>query len=71
MGARMSDRVTTAKFILAECAKLGIRVGTNGTDDLLMIAPLRIPIASRRTFEEALEAYRTEIIDIVWREGTQ
>jgi hypothetical protein len=64
-------RIETARFVLDEATKLGIRIGTNGTDDLLMIAPLRIPIASRRMFEEALEIYRTEIIDIVWREGAQ
>jgi hypothetical protein len=34
-----------------------------------MLAPLRIPQASRRTFEIALEEYRAEIIKIVLREG--
>jgi hypothetical protein len=66
----MRTRVETARFILAEAEALGIRVGTNGTDDLVMLAPLRIPRASRRTFEIALEEYRAEIIEIVWREGS-
>ena len=35
-----------------------------------MVSPLRIPTASRRTFEEAMNEYRAEIIEIVWREGS-
>ena len=66
----MTARAEAARFILAEAEALGIRIGTNGTDDLVMLAPLRIPRASRRTFEAALEEYRAEIIEIVWREGT-
>jgi hypothetical protein len=54
-------RTEIAAFILAEAIKLDIRVGTDGTE-LIMDAPLRMPRASRRTFEDALEAYRAEII---------
>jgi hypothetical protein len=57
----MTRRTDAAAFILAEALKLGIRIGTNG-DELLMVAPLRVPGESRRTFEDALETYRAEII---------
>src|SRR6516225_6352125 len=43
----------TARFILEEATALGIHVGTNG-DELLMIAPLRIPREVRVQFEAAL-----------------
>jgi hypothetical protein len=68
-GARMTTRIEAARFILAEAEALGMSVGTNGTE-LLLSAPLRIPRASCRTFEDALQAYRAEIIEIVMREGT-
>jgi hypothetical protein len=66
----MSTRNEAARFILREATELGILVGTNGTDDLVVLAPLRIPRASRLTFEKAVNEYRAEIIEIVWREGT-
>jgi hypothetical protein len=66
----MSTRTEAARFILTEALKLDIRVGTNG-EELVLLAPLRIPSASRRPFEEALEAYRAEVIEIVLREGTR
>jgi hypothetical protein len=62
-------RAETAAFILAEAAKLDLRVGTDGTE-LLLVAPLRIPFASRRTFEIALENYRAEIIAQIIAENT-
>jgi hypothetical protein len=63
----MSARSEAARFILAESAALGIRVGSNG-DDIVMIAPMRVPFASRRTFEIALEKHRDEIIGILIQE---
>jgi hypothetical protein len=65
----MTPRTEAARFILAEARKLGIRVGTNGTDDLVVLAPLRIPRATRDTFEKAVIEYEAELIEIVWREG--
>ena len=65
----MTARTEAAQFILAEAKALGIRVGTNG-DELVMLAPLRIPYASRRTFEAALEAHRAEIIAHIIAENT-
>jgi hypothetical protein len=64
----MTARADAVRFILAEAAALGMHVGTNG-DELMLLTPLRIPYASRRTFEIALEKYRAEIIQIVLREG--
>jgi hypothetical protein len=64
-----TPRQHAARFILAEARKLDIRVGTNGVDDLVVLAPLRIPRATRISFEDAVNEYRAELIDIVWREG--
>jgi hypothetical protein len=55
------SRAAAARFILDETRRLGIRVGTDGAE-LVMVAPLKIPTASRRTFEAALDKYRAEII---------
>jgi len=58
----MSDfRKTAAAFILREAKALGIRVGTNG-DELVMIGPLRLPHDVRRSFEAALYEYKSEVI---------
>ena len=57
----MTTRAEAAAFILDEALKLGIRIGTDGTE-LLMVAPLRVPSESRRTFEDALQTCRAEII---------
>jgi hypothetical protein len=64
----MSARAEVARFILREALALGIRVGTDG-EELVMLAPLRIPSTSRRTFETALENFRTEVIELVMRES--
>jgi hypothetical protein len=50
-----------AAFILREAAALGIRVGTDGTE-VVVLAPLRIPSACRRAIEDAISAQRREII---------
>jgi hypothetical protein len=63
----MTTREKAALFVLREALALGIRVGTDGDDDLLLLAPLRIPRESRRTFEHALEHYRAEVISIIMR----
>jgi hypothetical protein len=57
----MTARAETARFILEEALRLGIKVGTDG-DELAMLAPMRIPRESRLTFEQALQDYRAEII---------
>jgi hypothetical protein len=57
----MTARAATAAFILREAAALGIRVGTDGTE-VVMLAPLRIPTACRRAIEDAIYAHRREII---------
>jgi hypothetical protein len=65
----MSTRTEAARFILREATALGIRVGSNGIDDLVVLAPLRIPRATRLSFEKAVIEYEAELIEIVWREG--
>jgi hypothetical protein len=59
--ADVSTRKQIAAFILREAAALGISVGTDGAE-LVMLAPLRISFTRRRIFEIALEEYRAEII---------
>jgi hypothetical protein len=63
----MTTREKAAAFILREAAALGMAVGTNG-EELVMHAPLRVPHVVRRTFEDTLERYRSEIIEIILRE---
>jgi hypothetical protein len=64
----MTARAEAAAFLLREALALGIRVGTDGTE-LITITPLRIPPASRRTFEAALEKYRAEVIAHIMAEN--
>jgi hypothetical protein len=52
---------TAARFILDEARALGIAVGTDGAE-LVIIAPMRIPRASRLTVEAAFQKHRAEII---------
>jgi hypothetical protein len=58
------SRKQTAEFILREALAAGIRIGTDGTE-VVMLAPLKIPIASRRTFETAIHAHQDEIITLI------
>ena len=60
----MHSRKQTAEFILREALAAGIRIGTDGTE-VVMLAPLKIPIASRRTFETAIHAHQDEIITLI------
>jgi hypothetical protein len=57
-----------AAFVLREAQALGIRVGTDG-NELVMVAPLRIPRDVRRWFEHWLDQFRDEVIDIILREN--
>jgi hypothetical protein len=57
-----------AASILAEALALGIRVGTNGAE-LLMIAPLKVPREVHVQFEIALNKFRAEVIEIIQREN--
>ena len=63
----MHSRKQTAEFILREALAAGIRIGTDGTE-VVMLAPLKIPIASRRTFETAIHAHQDEIISLILAE---
>jgi hypothetical protein len=58
------SRKQAAEFILREALAAGIRVGTDGKE-VVMMAPLKIPIASRRTFETAILAHQDEIITLI------
>jgi hypothetical protein len=60
-----STRTQTADFILREALALGIRVGTDGCDELVMVAPARVPSDVRRWFETELYKYKPEIIEVI------
>jgi len=57
-----------AVFVLREAQALGIAVGTDGTE-LVMLAPMRVPREVRRQFERALDKYAAEIIAVIQREN--
>ena len=57
-----------AVFVLREAQALGIAVGTDGTE-LVMLAPMRVPRDFRRWFEHWLNQFRDEVVDIVLREN--
>jgi len=63
-----ATRGTCAAFILNEAAGLGIRVGTDG-NELVLLAPMRVPREVRRWFETKLDEFRAEIIDFIQREN--
>jgi len=67
----MTDaRNQVAAFLLREARALDIRVGTNG-EELVMLAPMKIPRATRRTLEIALDDYRQEVIALIMAENTK
>jgi hypothetical protein len=51
----------TAAFIVAEATALGIAIGTD-RDELVLIVPMSIPAATRRDFKEAVGNYADEIV---------
>jgi hypothetical protein len=58
------SRITEATFILRAAHAAGIRVGTDGKE-VVMLAPLKIPRASRLAFEAAIHAHQDEIISLI------
>jgi hypothetical protein len=65
----MNARAQTARFILTEAAKLGIRIGTDGCD--LIIAPPRgMPRESYFSFQRAILKHRDEVIAHILAENT-
>ena len=64
----MTTRIEAARFILAECVKLGLQIGTDGCD--LIIAPPRgMPRESYFSFQRAIIKHRDEVISIIMAEG--
>jgi hypothetical protein len=61
-------RIATAKIILRAASNLGVKVGTNGIE-LLMLAPARIPTETRRWFEAALDQHRAAVIAVIMAEN--
>jgi len=58
------NKVHCAAFILREAAAAGIKVGTDG-DEIVMLAPMRVPGDVRRWFERKLYEYREAVIAII------
>jgi hypothetical protein len=64
----MSARAEAARFILAEAAKVDLRIGTDG-HNLFLVRPRGIPRESYFSFQRAIIAHHDEIIEIFMREG--
>ena len=58
----------SARFILDEATTLGIRVGIDG-EELVMLAPVRVPYETQKWFATKLDEFRAEIIDFILREN--
>jgi hypothetical protein len=57
-----------AAFILRETQLMGIRVGTDGSE-LIMIAPVAMPRTTRLWFENKIVEYRADVIAVIQREN--
>lgn len=66
----MTARAEAARFILAECAKVNLRIGTDG-HDLILAPPRGMPRESYFSFQRAIISHRPEIIDLLIQEGAQ
>jgi hypothetical protein len=62
--AQPNPAARSATIILNEATALGICVGTDG-NELVMVAPLRVPYETRRALEIGLDKYRKEVIDLI------
>ena len=69
-GCAMTTRIAAARFILAECVKVDLRIGTDGCD-LIIAPPKGMPRESYFSFQRAIIKHSAEIIDILMREGVQ
>jgi hypothetical protein len=63
-----SKALRAAAFILHAALELNIRIGTDGSE-LVMIAPLKVPRETRVWFEKKLDEFREEIIDFIKKEN--
>jgi hypothetical protein len=63
-----SARIRIAELLLRDALVAGIRVGSNG-EDIILVAPLRVPCELRCQFEAAIEKYRSEVIAVIMAEN--
>jgi hypothetical protein len=63
-------KMAEAQFILREAAAAGLKIGTDGTE-VIMVAPLRMAWECRRSFERAIEAHQAEIIALIMAENSR
>jgi hypothetical protein len=59
-----ANATLAALIILNKALALGIHVGTDG-DELVMLAPARLPYKTRRWFGIWLDNFRAEVITLI------
>jgi hypothetical protein len=62
--AQSNPAARSATVILNEATALGIRVGTDGSE-LVMVAPMRVRARRADGFETRLEEHRAEVIEFI------
>jgi hypothetical protein len=58
-------RRACAKFILDAALKLGIHIGARDAEDIILVAPMRVPRDVRRQFERAIYELRLEVFEVI------
>jgi hypothetical protein len=61
----MTIRLETARRILAEAHKFGIRIDTTDGHDLILTPPLAMPRARYASFRQAIIEHHLEIIELI------
>jgi hypothetical protein len=61
-------RIEAARFILDEATKLGMRVGTDGSE-IILGPPRGMPHETYFCFQDAIRAHYAEVINIIMTEG--
>jgi hypothetical protein len=59
-----------AAFVLREAAAAGLKIGTDGTE-LVLVAPLSMPRESRLCFEQALFEHQRDVIALIMAENAR
>jgi hypothetical protein len=62
--AQTDSAARSAMFVLSEAKKMGIAVGTDATE-IVMIAPVKVPWETQKWFSTKLYEFRAEVIAII------
>jgi len=68
MSAADSKAYRETKFILDAALELNIRIGTDG-NELVVLAPVRVPYETQKWFATKLDEFQAEIIAVIQREN--